>query len=221
MNLEQLFLDNKEKSIGGRYLNLDAITPVLNKLNDNNQLSVIGKSVLGEPIYKYQIGSGSIKIFMWSQMHGNESTTTKGLFDFLNLLKSGSNIANQLLNSFTFCVLPMLNPDGARLYTRVNANEVDLNRDAQELSQPESKVLRDLFNEFNIKATFATVGLLLIEKKADIASVFPHQLPQYTNKKYRLTHEYLETIGSNETQDPFHFGHSLHPFGQIETERNR
>ncbi len=149
MNLEQLFLDNKEKSIGGRYLNLDAITPVLNKLNDNNQLSVIGKSVLGEPIYKYQIGSGSIKIFMWSQMHGNESTTTKGLFDFLNLLKSGSNFANQLLNSFTFCVLPMLNPDGARLYTRVNANEVDLNRDSQELTQPESQILRATFEDFN------------------------------------------------------------------------
>jgi hypothetical protein len=49
------------------------------KLNTDNQLSVIGNSVLGKPIYKYIIGTGNIKIYLWSQMHGNESTTTKGL----------------------------------------------------------------------------------------------------------------------------------------------
>jgi hypothetical protein len=42
----------------------------------------------------------------------------------------------------------MLNPDGAKAYTRLNANEVDLNRDAQKLSQPESKILRSFFNDF-------------------------------------------------------------------------
>jgi len=41
----------------------------------------------------------------------------------------------------------MLNPDGAGLYTRENSNLVDLNRDAQDLSQKESCVLRALFNE--------------------------------------------------------------------------
>jgi hypothetical protein len=42
----------------------------------------------------------------------------------------------------------MLNPDGAELYTRENANGIDLNRDAQNLSQPESIILRNIFNEF-------------------------------------------------------------------------
>jgi murein tripeptide amidase MpaA len=32
---------------------------------------------------------------------------------------------------FTFYCIPMLNPDGAALYTRENANKVDLNRDSQ------------------------------------------------------------------------------------------
>ncbi len=148
MNLEQLFIKNKEQSISGRYLTLDQLEPLLRKLNTNNELSIIGESVLGEPVYKYQIGNGKTKIFLWSQMHGNESTTTKGLFDFFNLLKSGSELAAQLLSNFTFCALPMLNPDGARLYTRVNANEVDLNRDSQDLTQPESKLLRKTFEDF-------------------------------------------------------------------------
>ena len=148
MNLEQLFNQYKEESIQGRYITLDSIGPLLQKLNTNDQLKIIGKSVLGKPIYSYEIGEGKTKIFLWSQMHGNESTTTKALFDFLNVLHSGSELAQQLLNAFTFCSIPMLNPDGATLYTRVNANKVDLNRDSQELTQPESKLLRAIFESF-------------------------------------------------------------------------
>jgi hypothetical protein len=148
MDLEQLFNENKEQSLQGRYITLDTIEPLLEKLNTNNQLEIIGKSVLDKPIYKYQIGTGKTKILLWSQMHGNESTTTKGLFDFINLLNSGSEFAHKLLDSFTFCCIPMLNPDGAKFYTRVNANKVDLNRDSQDLSQPESCVLRATFESF-------------------------------------------------------------------------
>ena len=148
MDLEQLFNDNKEQSIEGRYLTLESIEPLLNKLNTNNQLSVIGESVLKNPIYSYQIGQGKTKILLWSQMHGNESTTTKALFDFLNVLHNGSAFAAKLLDTFAFYCIPMLNPDGAKSYTRVNANEVDLNRDSQNLTQPESRVLRTVFDSF-------------------------------------------------------------------------
>ncbi|MDI5898805.1 M14 family metallopeptidase [Flavobacterium yafengii] len=148
MNLEQLFNQYKEETIHGRYITLDSIEPLLQKLNTNNQLKIIGKSVLGKSIYSYEIGEGKTKIFLWSQMHGNESTTTKALFDFLNVLQSGSELAQKLLNAFTFCSIPMLNPDGATLYTRENANKVDLNRDSRELKQPESKLLRMTFESF-------------------------------------------------------------------------
>jgi hypothetical protein len=148
MNLEVLFVQNKEQSIQGRYITLEHIEPILQRLNTANQLQEIGKSVLGKSIYEYQIGSGATRIFLWSQMHGNESTTTKGLFDFLNFLQSGTDMANQFLNQYTFCCIPMLNPDGATLYTRANANSVDLNRDSQDLTQPESKLLRATFERF-------------------------------------------------------------------------
>nr|WP_315167390.1 M14 family metallopeptidase [uncultured Flavobacterium sp.] len=148
MNLEQLFSQYKEESIRGRYITLDSIEPLLQKLNTNNQLSIIGKSVLGKSIYSYEIGAGKTRIFLWSQMHGNESTTTKALFDFLNVLHSGSELVQKLLNTFTFCSIPMLNPDGATLYTRENANKIDLNRDSQDLTQPESKLLRETFETF-------------------------------------------------------------------------
>ena len=148
MNLEKLFKEFKEESVQGRYITLDSIEPLLQKLSTDNQLKIIGKSVLEKPIYSYQIGDGKTRIFLWSQMHGNEGTTTKALFDFLNVLKGDSELAKQLLKAFTFCCIPMLNPDGASLYTRENSNKVDLNRDSQNLSQPESKVLRAIFEDF-------------------------------------------------------------------------
>lgn len=144
MNYLELHKQYKEKSIFGRYITLEQIEPLLSKYSPN----VIGKSVLCKPIYKLQFGNGKTKILMWSQMHGNESTTTKALFDFINLAYSDSDLGNKLRSEFTFCLLPMLNPDGAELYTRENANEIDLNRDAQNISQPESIILRKTFEEF-------------------------------------------------------------------------
>jgi hypothetical protein len=148
MNLEALFTQYKEESISGRYLTVDHIKPLLDKLNTNNQVQIIGKSVLGEPIYSYQIGTGATRVYLWSQMHGNESTTTKALFDFINLLNDETDFGKRMLNTFTFYCIPILNPDGARLYTRANANDIDLNRDSQNLTQPESNVLREVFESF-------------------------------------------------------------------------
>ncbi len=144
MNYLELHKEFKEQSIAGRYITLDHIEPLMVKYNSE----IIGQSVLGKPIYKLQFGTGKKRILMWSQMHGNESTTTKALFDFINFLLSKTKESNRILDDFTFCLVPMLNPDGAKLYTRENANGIDLNRDAQDLSQPESIVLRKTFEAF-------------------------------------------------------------------------
>jgi hypothetical protein len=63
-------------------------------------------------------------------------------------LNSGSEDSTTFLNHFTLLCFPILNPDGANVYTRENANGIDLNRDAKHLSQPESQVLRQAFNTF-------------------------------------------------------------------------
>lgn len=144
MDYFELHKLHKENSLFGRYITLNDIEPILSQLPNE----IIGKSVLGKPIYKYVIGNGNRRVFMWSQMHGNESTTTKALFDFLNLLHSDNELGARLLSEFTFCILPMVNPDGAEMYTRENANSVDLNRDSIDLSQPESRLLRQTFDEF-------------------------------------------------------------------------
>ncbi|QLE02561.1 peptidase M14 [Galbibacter sp. BG1] len=138
----------KETQLEGRYITLDVIEPLLQDLKNDFNVDVIGHSVLGKAIHKISIGNGPKKILMWSQMHGNESTTTKAVFDLLNFIKQNKSFGDFVKEHFTLSIIPMLNPDGATAYTRVNKNEVDLNRDAQNLSQPESRVLNKEFKQF-------------------------------------------------------------------------
>lgn len=147
MKVLELFNQFKVSEISGRYITLNHIESFLKSLPQGN-LHTIGKSVQGRTIYDYTIGKGSTKILMWSQMHGNESTTTKAVIDLLNLLNSNHELAQIILSKYTLKILPMLNPDGAFLYTRANAVQVDLNRDSQDLTQPESKVLRQVYIDF-------------------------------------------------------------------------
>lgn len=148
MDFERIFKDYKELRLHGRYITNTHIEPILNELKNVFEVSVIGTSVIEKPIYAVKAGNGKTRMFIWSQMHGNESTTTKAIFDLLNFLKSDDAFAKILKEHFTFYILPMVNPDGAELYTRENANAVDLNRDSVNLSQPESKVLRQAFEDF-------------------------------------------------------------------------
>ncbi|WP_245828687.1 M14 family metallopeptidase [Salegentibacter holothuriorum] len=144
----------KIKELFGRYVRLIDIENLLDNFGEEFSLKEIGASVLGKPIHSIQFGNGPIKIMAWSQMHGNESTTTKAVFDLINYISKYSKepLVQSILSNCSICIIPMLNPDGAEAYTRINANKIDLNRDAQNLSQPESRVLKQIFE--NIKPDF-------------------------------------------------------------------
>ena len=146
---QALFSIYKNENITGRYITNKNLEPFLESLNDNCTKSVLGHSVLEKPIHLVEVGSGKTKLLIWSQMHGNESTTTKAVFDFLSFLTSDDSLAENIRKHFTIKIIPILNPDGAELYTRANANDVDLNRDFIDLTQPESKLLMELFNSFS------------------------------------------------------------------------
>ena len=148
MNLQQLGQQYKYSNISGRYVTNIQLEPFLVSLSPSFIIDVIGKSVESKPIYSVAFGTGKKKILMWSQMHGNESTTTKGLIDFLHFLNTNTVLSSTFLDEFSVLCIPILNPDGAERYTRINANLVDLNRDAKDITQPESKILRQVYLEF-------------------------------------------------------------------------
>lgn len=152
MNTEAFLIhtDVVEKQLGGRYILPEKVNDLIANLPTFFDRKMVGHSVENKPIYSITFGHGKMKILMWSQMHGNESTTTRVLFDFFNYLDCKKYVekASQILENCTFCVIPMLNPDGSKNWTRENAHGVDLNRDAQKLTQPESLILRSIFDTF-------------------------------------------------------------------------
>src|SRR5690606_23562707 len=105
----------------------------------------LGVSVLKKPIYQLQYGNGPKKVMLWSQMHGDEPTATMALMDLLNFLEGrddGMDSIRSLLNTQTSLhFIPMLNPDGADVYTRRNAMDIDLNRDARAAETVEGRIL--------------------------------------------------------------------------------
>lgn len=149
--LESNYSKIKESEISGRWITLKDIEPLYEKLATSIQKKRIGESEEGRDIYQLKFGYGKRKILIWSQMHGNESTGTKALFDFLNFIKyfSDTKIVKSIIENTEIIMIPILNPDGAEQYTRVNANEIDLNRDAVALKAKESKLLRKILDDFN------------------------------------------------------------------------
>ncbi|APG59639.1 peptidase M14 [Christiangramia salexigens] len=145
-----VYSDVKFGKITGRYVTNRDVDLFKDRLSEKLNTEVIGESVESKPIHSFKIGSGKIKILAWSQMHGNESTTTKAVFDLFNAFVNNSQdpLIKNILDHCTLHVIPVLNPDGADAYTRVNANSVDLNRDLQKLSQPESRVLKQVYRDF-------------------------------------------------------------------------
>ncbi|MCV5179722.1 M14 family zinc carboxypeptidase, partial [Escherichia coli] len=82
----------------------------------------VGLSQLQREIYQIEWGNGPLKVFLWSQMHGDEPTATSALVDLFAILQSNreSEWAGKISSSLTLRAVPMLNPDGADLYQRRN-----------------------------------------------------------------------------------------------------
>lgn len=104
----------------------------------------VGKSAHGRALRTVTFGRGPVKVFMWSQMHGNEATATMSLADIFAFLVSNepSVMRDRIANALTVTFLPMLNPDGAEFFQRENAAGIDINRDVRRLATPEARTLK-------------------------------------------------------------------------------
>lgn len=143
-----------KKEVSGLYITIDDIFSILS--NSQLELAELGKSEENQPIVSLKIGVGERKILIWSQMHGNESTGTKAILDFLAYLKVAEFdlTIKKILSELTILFIPILNPDGAKAYIRENANGIDLNRDIVNLKAKESQLLISVLNDFKPEFCF-------------------------------------------------------------------
>ncbi len=142
-----------EKQITDRFFKHHELLMLLEKTGSKElfDLKQVGNSMNGLPVNLVTFGKGPCRVFLWSQMHGDEATATMALADLFNFLSLDDEEYNAVRNTIsancTLYILPMVNPDGAEFFTRRNIVEIDINRDFLSQQTSEGKLLRSLRDE--------------------------------------------------------------------------
>jgi len=144
--------DYREATLDKRRFKHKDMLPLIEQLRaDSATVSCLGQSVEERDVYEIKLGSGKKNIMLWSQMHGDEPTSTMAIFDMLHFLQATdtafAELRNLILSELTICFIPMLNPDGVERFQRRNAMEIDLNRDAKNMACPESRILKAAYEK--------------------------------------------------------------------------
>ena len=230
----------REPSITTRRFKHRDLEPLLLSLKDQPGFTVtrLGESVEGRAIYDVSFGHGKTQVLLWSQMHGNEPTATMAGLDLFNFIKnqgdsSLAEVRQTILDSLTVHFVPMLNPDGAEVYQRRNALNIDLNRDAQDLKSPESRILKKLRDSldadfgFNLHDQSIYYAAGATDKPATISFLAPPFNRQKDTSAVRnratqlivllneaLQHYIPGQVGSyNDTFEPRAFGDNMQRWG--------
>ena len=132
-----------------RHKDLQKYLEVLKKIG--LKVDEVGRSYANREIYQVEFGKGPLKVFLWSQMHGDEPTATSALIDMFTVLQKNreKEWVKKIESTMTIRAVPMLNPDGAEFYQRRNLQGIDINRDAQNLQTPEANLLKKLRDEWS------------------------------------------------------------------------
>lgn len=141
MNFIDLYTQNS--NFPNRYISPEKLFSYLEE-NLSDYAQIIGYSYLGKPIYMISLGTGPINIIAWSQMHGNESNATHAMLDLLESLKKIPELGAKLFSEISLDFIFMLNPDGSQKWTRLNAVDIDLNRDFHNEESVEIKFLKNM-----------------------------------------------------------------------------
>lgn len=152
MNIKSIldhYFDFEEKTLTNRFFKHTDLLPLLNQLPIEFKVEQLGISVNGKSINAVKWGKGETKVMLWSQMHGDEATGTMALFDLFNFLQKKNDVVKLLHENCELLIIPMVNPDGAEMFTRRNAQQIDINRDFLQTATPEAKILRQAREDFS------------------------------------------------------------------------
>lgn len=129
----------------------------------------LGKSRLGRDINYAIIKPRDHRqrkaIFLNGTHHGNEKSSTEAVIGVMDYLLANQNKPNvrDLLNTFTFYILPLINPDGHAANSRTDSRGLDINRDySYPLRRSEysfltesSQLVRTLMEQVKFRAAIA------------------------------------------------------------------
>ena len=107
---------------------------------------ILGSSTQGRPIYKIESRGENTNewVVILGRQHPPEITGALALFPFVETLLSNSELSKYFLRKYNVLVIPNINPDGVHAGNwRSNANGKDLNRDWNDFTQIETRLIND------------------------------------------------------------------------------
>jgi hypothetical protein len=149
MDIHNSYLAFEELSLKNRFFKHHELVILLNKLPETFKVQKLGNSFNGKSINLVVWGNGDQKVMLWSQMHGDEATGTMALFDLMNYLQTANDTVKSIAEKCTLYIIPMVNPDGAEIFTRRNAQQIDINRDFLARVSPEAQLLINCRDSIN------------------------------------------------------------------------
>lgn len=130
----------------------------LDEYSDLLKVEEIGKSVEGREIFVLKFSTNQfgndankLRLLFFAQQHGNEQSGKEGALLLAKELLKDHNLS--LFERIDLALIPQVNPDGAELNKRRNANNIDLNRNHLLLEEPEVQALHNFFNKYNFEVT--------------------------------------------------------------------
>lgn len=209
-----------KENIPERFFPPEAVEKII--LENNYTHEIVGRSFENRPVYRLSIGEGKVKILLWAQMHGNETTASRAVFDLWKFLHQKDELSARILNNLQIDFIPQLNPDGAEVYTRRNAAGIDINRDFLAETSPEIKILKNLvhrekydflFNMHDQRTIFHPRGK---KKPATLSFLAPSvndsdEMTENRLKAAQLIAFIQEKLGDHIPDQTARFSHEFYP----------
>jgi len=130
----------------------------LEKSSKMLKLVMIGQSVEKRNLYgmlfsttDFEKDTSKIRVLIFAQQHGNEQSGKEGALILARELLKPQN--KYLFDRIDLALIPQVNPDGSEKNVRRNSNGVDLNRNHLILTQPETRAVHNLFDNYLFEAT--------------------------------------------------------------------
>lgn len=155
---QQTPLEKSEYSSLTSYESLSVYIHELDAKHEILKVKSIGKSVEERNIYTLtfsqndmKANSKKTKVLLFAQQHGNEQSGKEGMLLLARTLVSPEY--RYLLNRLDIVLIPQVNPDGAEINRRRNANNMDLNRNHLIMTEPETQTLHHLIDSIQFDVT--------------------------------------------------------------------
>ena len=116
-NLLENYQSFEEIHIKDRFFKHSMLCNLLDSIKNKKDFSIeeAGLSTMGRSINLIKWGNGPCRVFLWSQMHGNEATATMALADLINFL-SQNEIQNEIIDILdknnTMKIVPLVKHNG-------------------------------------------------------------------------------------------------------------